>query len=175
MVPLYILGLLLRFGPQHGYQIKKTITENVADFAQIKLPTIYYHLEKMEREGLLSAAREQDGARPEKTVYSVTEKGKAAFLKALRGQLNFRFRPDFDADAVFYFAEYLEPERIREHLEAYAAELEKSLAIIERHRDEVNRYIPQDARLCADILFSHHAAHYRAERNWALEALQRMR
>ena len=25
MIPLYILGLLLRFGPQHGYQIKKLL------------------------------------------------------------------------------------------------------------------------------------------------------
>ena len=45
MIPLYILGLLLRFGPQHGYQIKKLLEEQLEDFTQIKLPTVYYHLE----------------------------------------------------------------------------------------------------------------------------------
>ena len=66
MVPLYILGLLTRYGPQHGYQIKKIIAESLADFTQIKLPTIYYHLTKMAENGLLSAASEKTGARPEK-------------------------------------------------------------------------------------------------------------
>jgi len=50
-----ILGLLQRFGPQHGYYIKKLISEELADFTQIKLPTIYYHLEKMNADGLLFA------------------------------------------------------------------------------------------------------------------------
>ena len=35
MIPLYILGLLLRFGPQHGYQIKKLLEEQLEDFTQI--------------------------------------------------------------------------------------------------------------------------------------------
>ena len=67
MIPLYILGLLLRFGPQHGYQIKKLLEEQLEDFTQIKLPTVYYHLEKMEAAGLIEAHRDRQGARPENT------------------------------------------------------------------------------------------------------------
>ena len=69
MILIYILGLLIRFGPQHGYQLKKTIAGQLADFTQIKLPNIYYHLEKMQMEGLVSASTEKDTGRPEKTVY----------------------------------------------------------------------------------------------------------
>jgi DNA-binding PadR family transcriptional regulator len=61
MIPFYILGLLQRFGPQHGYQLKKIIGEQLSDFTQIKLPTIYYHLEKMEADGLLAANSEKPG------------------------------------------------------------------------------------------------------------------
>ena len=64
MIPLYILGLLLRFGPQHGYQIKKLLEEQLEDFTQIKLPTVYYHLEKMEAAGLIEAGREPDPKKP---------------------------------------------------------------------------------------------------------------
>ncbi len=78
-IPFYILGLLQRFGPQHGYQIKKIIAEQLADFTQIKLPTIYYHLERMAADGLLSANLEKDSRRPEKTTYTITGKGKTAF------------------------------------------------------------------------------------------------
>jgi DNA-binding PadR family transcriptional regulator len=79
IIPLYILGLLQRFGPQHGYQIKKIIADQLADFTQIKLPTIYYHLEKMQAGGLLSVTSEKPGGRPEKSVYAVTKRASARF------------------------------------------------------------------------------------------------
>ena len=66
MIPLYILGLLLRFGPQHGYQIKKLLEEQLEDFTQIKLPTVYYHLEKMEAAGLIEAHRDRQEPDPKK-------------------------------------------------------------------------------------------------------------
>ena len=68
IIPFYILGLLQRFGPQHGYQIKKIISEQLADFTQIKLPVIYYHLEKMTQDELISPDCEKNGNRPEKTL-----------------------------------------------------------------------------------------------------------
>ena len=64
MIPLYVLGLLQRYGPQHGYQLKKNISEELEDFTQIKLPSIYYHLEGMAKNGLLSASSEKTDNRP---------------------------------------------------------------------------------------------------------------
>ncbi|WP_320129842.1 PadR family transcriptional regulator [uncultured Sphaerochaeta sp.] len=67
MVPLYILGVLQRMGPMHGYRIKKLISEQLSDFTQIKLPTIYYHLEKMTQSGLISVdVIDSTSSRPEK-------------------------------------------------------------------------------------------------------------
>jgi DNA-binding PadR family transcriptional regulator len=79
MIPLYILGLLQRFGPQHGYQIKKIIAEQLSDFTQIKLPTIYYHLEKMEADALLTASCEKAGSRPEKPYIQLLTREKTHF------------------------------------------------------------------------------------------------
>ncbi|HWQ73066.1 MAG TPA: PadR family transcriptional regulator [Desulfitobacteriaceae bacterium] len=76
-------GLLLRFGSQHGYQIKKLIEEQLEDFTQIKLPTVYYHLEKMEAAGLVTAHRDKQGTRPEKTVYQVSSAGTDKFRELL--------------------------------------------------------------------------------------------
>ncbi len=111
MIPLYILGLLQRFGPQHGYQIKKIIAEQLADFTQIKLPTIYYHLEKMETDGLLSANREKPEGRPEKTIYTITDKGIVAFKNLIAGLIEFEYRPTFPSDGVFYFFIILKMQR----------------------------------------------------------------
>jgi len=174
MVSLYLLGLLLRFGPQHGYQIKKTIAEQLSDFTQIKLPTIYYHLTKMEADGLLSASSEKPGSRPEKTVYTITEKGRAAYARMLQGLTQEEYRPTFPADAVFYFSDHFTPEEMTRYLQRRMEALEESLGVIARHRAETLPYVPDEAKAMVEIIFSHHEHHYRAELAWAGEALRKL-
>jgi len=174
MIPIYILGILLRFGPQHGYQIQKTIADHLADFTRIKLPTIYYHLEAMARKGLLSANCESEGARPEKTVYTVTDKGREAFQNGLSKLLNFRYEPIFESDAVFYFGEYLPGGETLAALRAYVTSLKKALEAIEKHRLETEQWIPPEMRRYAGIIFDHHRRHYQAEWEWAKNALREL-
>lgn len=172
MIPLYILGLLQRFGPQHGYQIKKTISEQLSDFNQIKLPTIYYHLEKMEKEGLLSSISEKTTSRPEKTVYSITEKGSAAFKEKLNDLLNFSYHPTFPADAVFYFSDSLTNEEITEHLREYVEKLHAQLVEIKKHGNETIAHVPNDRKSMISAIFRHHEYHYKAELDWAVNILK---
>lgn len=174
MIPLYILGLLQRFGPQHGYQIKKIIAEQLSDFTQIKLPTIYYHLEKMEADGLLSANREKPGGRPEKTIYSITEKGILAFKNMISGLLEFEYRPTFPSDGVFYFADYIEKAELVSHLADYMDKLKASLSNIKKHREETMHVVPDEDREMVHIIFSHHEHHFQAELDWAEESLNRL-
>lgn len=174
-MPLYILGLLQRFGPQHGYQIKKIIAEQLSDFTQIKLPTIYYHLEKLENDGLLSANREKPGNRPEKTVYSISNKGIDAFSDMLHALLEFDYRPALPSDGVFYFSDYLEPLEIIEHLEIYIEQLEKIITSIQRHKYETLHFVPYEVKTMVQIIFRHHEFHYRAELDWAVETLNSLR
>jgi len=172
MVPLYILGLLLRFGPQHGYQIKKMIQEQLADFTQIKLPTIYYHLERLESSGFVSAQMDQEGSRPEKTVYSISEKGIENFNMLLSEELNMHYRPMFDVDAVFYFSDYVTQQELLDGLSKHIENLTSSLARITEHRAKTIPYMPEAMQPFADIIFEHHAAHYQAEMKWAKKSIQ---
>jgi len=175
MIPLYILGLLQRFGPQHGYQIKKIIAEQFYDFTQIKLPAIYYHLEKMEADGLLNAQSEKSGSRPERTIYSITEKGLTAFKNMMSELLEFEYRPTFRSDAVFYFSEYVEKADIISHLTAYIDKLNNTIAKIKRHRKETIDFVPIEYRTMVSIIFSHHEKHYQAELEWAEETLNSLK
>ena len=174
MVSLYILGLLKRFGSQHGYQLKKISTEKLSDFTEIKLPTIYYHLEKMEAEGLLSANREKLGSRPEKTVYTITDKGIAVFRDMLVELLEFEYRPTFPSDGVFYFSDYIETREIKVHLNIYIKKLEKTLTAVQEHKKETLQSVPDKMKMMAKLLFSHHERHYQAELDWAKEALNQL-
>ncbi len=172
MIPLYILGLLLRFGPQHGYQIKKLMEEQLEDFTQIKLPTVYYHLEKMEALGFITAQREKHGARPEKTIYQVSKTGENKFKELLQQTLNIEYRPTFDIDGTFYFSDCLENNALIESLRNHVKRLTKVLTSLEAHRNETLRYIPEEYEVTANIIFEHHLLHYRAELTWAEQSLQ---
>ena len=174
MIQLYVLGLLQRFGSQHGYQIKKISTEQLSDFTEIKLPTIYYHLEKMEAEGLLLANREKPGSRPEKTVYTITDKGIEVFRNILAELLEFEYRPTFPSDGVFYFSDHIETAKIKGHLDIYIKKLEKTLTTVQKHKKESLQSVPDEMKMMANLLFSHHEHHYRAELDWAKEALNQL-
>lgn len=175
MIPLYILGLLQRFGPKHGYQIKKIIAEQLADFTQIKLPTIYYHLEKMKTDGLIFANTEKSGGRPEKTTYTITDKGIMAFKTMLAGLLEFEYRPTFPSDGVFYFSDSIETTEILSHLAAYMDKLNTAISNIEKHRKETMQFVPDEDKIMVSIIFSHHERHYHAELEWAEETLNRLK
>lgn len=167
MVPLYILGILIRFGSQHGYQIKKIIGEQLSDFTKIKLSTIYYHLEKMCADGLITFEHDKDGSRPEKTIYTISESGKEKFKYLLNNSLNSEFRPSFELDSVFYFHDSLLKEEILKRLEAYILSLKKSLEMINYHYEETIKNIPEDIRIYVNAIFDHHIKHYNAEIQWA--------
>jgi len=174
MVPLYILGLISRYGPQHGYQIRRLIREQLQDFTQIKLPTIYYHLTRMEAEGLLTARAEKPGARPEKTVYQLTERGREALGGMLSEAMRFEYRPAFPSDAVFFFSDCVDPRAVRAALERHQERLREAVRAIEAHRRESLSAIPPEHAASANAIFSHHLKHCRAELEWAEEALGAM-
>lgn len=167
MIPLYILGLLLRFGPRHGYQIKKLLKEQLEDFTQIKLPAVYYHLEKMEAEGLITAHCDKEGARPEKVVYQVSDTGADKFKELLVQSLQIEYRPTFDIDGTFYFSDALENNALTESLSRHITTLKQIIAKLELHREETVKHIPGQYKISADIIFRHHLAHYKAELAWA--------
>ena len=175
MIPLYILGLLLRFGPQHGYQIKKLIEEQLEDFTQIKLPTVYYHLEKMEAMGLITAQHDKQGARPEKTVYSVNSVGSDKFQELLVQKLEIEYRPTFDIDGVLYFKDSLDEGALAESLSLHIANMKKVLTKLQIHQEKTISYIPVAYRTSANIIFEHHIHHYKAELAWAEQSLNQLR
>ncbi|NCC16293.1 MAG: PadR family transcriptional regulator [Clostridia bacterium] len=170
MIPLYILGLLMRFGPQHGYRIKKLMEEQLEDFTQIKLPTVYYHLEKMEAAGLITAQRDKQGERTEKTVYLVSNGGIDKFKELLQQTLQIQYRPTFDIDGTLYFSDSLDRGALTDSLSRHVSSLKKTLDELELHRNATMVHIPEDCKISANIIFEHHILHYQAELTWAEQA-----
>jgi DNA-binding PadR family transcriptional regulator len=170
-IPFYILGLLMRYGPQHGEQIRKTIGDEVSDFTGIKPSVIYSRLGKMEKEGLLDGAREKTSGGPGKTRYSVTGEGRAAFRRLLGELLHFEYRPTFDADGLFYFHNSVAVSSMREALEGHIRTMQAALDRLRGRKAVTIPFVPEAATIPALTVFSHHERHYEAELAWAKDAL----
>jgi DNA-binding PadR family transcriptional regulator len=83
---LAILSLIAEC-PRHGYEIEQTIeARGMRDWTEIGFSSIYYLLNKLEKENLIeSKLQHSEGRGPARKVYNITEQGK---LKHLEGAAN---------------------------------------------------------------------------------------
>lgn len=125
----------------------------------------------MEASGLISAHFDKEGARPEKTVYCISEAGSRKFKELLLQTLQIKYRPTFDVDATFYFSDSLDINELTKSLSQHIGNMKKTLAYLEFHRNETMEHIPEDFGISTRIIFEHHILHYKAELAWAEQSL----
>ncbi len=82
---LVTLGLLDEHGPLHGHQLRRQAeAKHVESWGGVSPGALYRELHQLEAEGLIEVLRsEQVGRRPPRTVYRVSQAGRAA-LRMLR-------------------------------------------------------------------------------------------
>src|SRR5258707_2617841 len=82
---LLILGLLRR-GPLHGHELHRIIRAHGELYADLKKANLYYLLERLTKEGYLHVHAEPGtrGARGERLIYGLTDRGQAHFNDLLR-------------------------------------------------------------------------------------------
>ena len=112
---LILLGVLLG-GKTHGYRLNEYVTHTMGLFADIKKSTVYYTLEKLERDGYVEHETEREGKRPERSVYEITENGKSYFLQLLRDNLGEFKRTYFADDIGVAFMDQLSTSEMRKLL-----------------------------------------------------------
>lgn len=91
---LLLLGLVAEM-PRHGYQLEQVIVQRgMREWTQIGFSSIYFVLGKLEKVGLVAAAK-PTGAKAKK-VFSITEAGHQALVTQSLGALS-EIRPTFSA------------------------------------------------------------------------------
>lgn len=165
-IPFYILGLLQRYGPQHGYSLKRIIEEQIAEFARIKMPTVYYHLGKLKEGGYVEEKLEREGNRPEKSVYSVTDRGKSYFSELMEKQLTEPYEPELPLDGALFFSEKLSEEELVSEMKKRMSSLENRLESLKHYRNSVLENVPNPGKKSTTSIFDHHICHFEAELEW---------
>ena len=166
-IPFYILGLLIRFGPQSGYDLKQIIEKQIADFAKIKLPTIYYHLEKLNDKGFVTYITDKNGNRPEKQIYSISPEGRIYFKDLFKKQLMDDTIFEFSIDGIFYFKDYITNDELINVLNSKKAKITNTLESIKIHQNKtINSMNSKEVIFCTNAIFEHHIIHLKGELQW---------
>ncbi len=162
---LLLLGLL-RQQEMHGYRLFEFIDRDLSACTDIKKPTAYYMLNKMAEDGWIAEEEMQDGNRPPRRVYSLTEKGEAAFQRLLRQNLSEYSPVYFPGDIGLAFLDSLEPQKALELLEQRRQNLAKSLLDLQGAPEHSGSL---------QLVLEHRARHLADELAWLDEVIERLR
>jgi len=121
---LILLGLLMKVD-NHGYNLRKMIEKDLSNLINVDNTSIYYTLNKMEKEGLVTYKVVSDTKRPQKNLYSITDKGKREFRELLLANINNNTRPLLNIDISLYFIDMLDRGEAVERLSNRSRELRK--------------------------------------------------
>lgn len=160
---LLILGLL-KAQSQHGYKINEFIERNLGRVSDMKKSTAYAILKRLDQSGLVSSTAGQEGNRPTKKIYSITEAGEEKFDSLLREVLSHSSETTPLGDIGVMFIDHLPPSEVVACLRERLGKVERMLAVYSntpRHGSGIG----------VDLAISHHMRILTADRDWLLEAI----
>ena len=162
---LFLLGLL-RKSEMYGYKITELIKAHFDFSIAITTPTAYRLLHKMAEDGWIIYRDEKVGNRPERRVYSITEKGEHAFQSLLRQSLA-NYKPaDHVSPVSLAFLALLPPE------EALPL-LEKRKQLIENYLKRLHEIASQQMQ--SYLVLENQQLHVETELVWIQELIERLR
>jgi DNA-binding PadR family transcriptional regulator len=176
-----LLGLLAS-KPMHGYEVRQQM-KNVGMEYWVDVPqgSMYPALQRMATDGFLEIDEvAKDGKRPTKTVYRITNEGRAEHLRLLR---NAWVDPDlhgFPVDVALYFVWFLPAEEIALLLNERIDLIDERLlnvALARRHNEiapQIFDDLPRPYMEILSDLLEHAEVTLNTERQWATRVLDRL-
>ncbi|BBH22011.1 transcriptional regulator [Paenibacillus baekrokdamisoli] len=135
---LMILGLLME-SERHPYEIRQTIKmRNWSECFKLRDGSLYYAVDQLREDSLIEAAEVVSvpgDNRPDKTIYRVTDKGRAAFNELLYAQFKQISYPQHPLFLAMPFVRHSDPDKaialIEEQLEASESRIQRMKAVLE--------------------------------------------
>jgi DNA-binding PadR family transcriptional regulator len=164
MIPkLAVLGLL-KIKDMHGYEIIKRINEEMTNFCDIKIGSVYFAINDLRSKGFIEFKEKIEGKRePDKSIYKITENGKEEFSKLLRKSFLKAYAGRYPIDLAIHFKESISETEFRRMIADKKYICERVVhALEESHKNEENETIK--------LILNHQILHQKAELEW-LESL----
>ena len=161
---LLLLGLL-RQEEMHGYRIVEWVEADLRYCTDLKKPTVYFLLGKMEKAGWVARTRSRQGKRPPRWVFHITEAGEAEFQRLLRENLSTHPRARFAGDVGLAFLQALPPDEAVRRLQVREA-------VIAAELNDLRQAAPRQGPL--ELVLSHQRAHLESELRWLAALIGQM-
>jgi DNA-binding PadR family transcriptional regulator len=126
---LLVLGVLHR-GDFHPYEIKRRLNASMVEcYIDVDVGTLYYAVRQLEKDGLIEAVAEERVARGGiRTIYSITDKGRAEFRSGLHRQLDAEGPVGQTLYGALLFLHLADPEVVRQALRRRLSRLDELIA-----------------------------------------------
>jgi len=129
------LGALM-LGDASGYEIKKTFEDGpFSFFHQTSFGSIYPSLGKLTEQGHVTCDEHEQDGRPDKKVYSLTDSGRAAFIKALTVKPK-HDRIRSESMYMLFFAQLLDSGHVHKVFEGYLQGLRHNIETLSNLNDD---------------------------------------
>ena len=161
---LLLLGLLRQHG-MHGYQLYEFIERDLSVCTDLKKSTAYFLLGKMAEDGWIEDNQAQEGNRPPRRVYTLTERGEAEYQRLLRHNLSAYAPAVFAGDAGLAFIDSLDRQEARDLLIERRQRMADALADLEAVPLHVGSL---------QYVINHRRRHLQAELEWLDGLLERL-
>ena len=159
---------LLDERPMHPYELAATMRSRHHDeFVRLNFGSLYHTVDTLERNGwIVPAEREKSGGRPERTIYRLTDDGRAVLLQVVGDIVAVPRReyPHFSAGLMFMH--HLTADEAVERLEQRAQQLRAISTKLSQILDEL---MATGHRRLGLIELEHKIATLEAERAWVLK------
>jgi PadR family transcriptional regulator AphA len=120
---------MLTDGPASGYDMKKCFESSFGHFFPAGYGSIYPALATLARNGLVEFEEIPQEGKPDRKVYSITEKGREALMQGLSNPSpSHKIRSEFLA--TLWFAHLIDDKQIDAIIDDKLVEIEKFLALI---------------------------------------------
>jgi DNA-binding PadR family transcriptional regulator len=168
-----VLGTLGR-GPAHGHEIRRLAERiDVENWSDAPVGSIYNAIRRLETEDLIEAIRtEQEGRRPTRTVYAITDAGRlelAAIRDRLLHEISFGSDP---FDVALWVSAGLPVEELASAIDRRCASLQERRDRLEHERTRLTAagYLP----VVGQLLFRHGEIRITGELQWHQELRSRL-
>jgi DNA-binding PadR family transcriptional regulator len=171
---LFVLGTLER-GPAHGHEIRRLAERiDVESWSEAHIGSVYNAIRRLESEELIRAIRsEQEGRRPTRTVYEITDAGRME-LASLRDKLLHDVALPSDPFDIALWVSADTPVHDLEHaIDRRCAALRELGDRLQSERSRLTAagYLPA----VGELLFRHGEIRIEAELRWHQELRERVR
>lgn len=160
---LAILSIVAE-GPVFGYDIQTIITQRgLRAWTNIGVSSMYYVLEKLERQRLINSAADQPDKGPSHRQYRITPAGFGVLQTAVADLISTPREHASNFELGLANLHVLRPSQIRTAFIAYRQELTLRLT---QTRERWQQLDASQASFNVDAMFDHHIAMLEAERDW---------